>query len=214
MTELNAAPNPESQAPVPLLLVGLTGGLAAGKSTVARLLEEEGCHVRDADRIVADLYQPGAPGTLKIAELFGDDYLTAEGAIDHRRLGDLIFQDPEARGRLEAAVHPLVRQAFREYAQDLRGTVVLEATLLVEAGFAPDFDLVVTVEAPFESRLRRAVERGLTEEDARNRLKAQGDGQIRRASAHREIVNDGTLADLRDKVRALARNFPKDRSAS
>ena len=185
------------------LLVGLTGGLAAGKSTVAQLLREEGCQVRDADRIVAELYQPGAPGTEKIAQLFGDEYLTAERSIDHRRLGDLIFRDQKARARLEAAVHPLVRQAFQEYAREHLGIVVLEATLLVEAGFSADFDTVLTVEAPFESRLQRAVERGLTEEDARSRLEAQGDGRTRREAAHIEITNNGSLEDLRVKVRAL-----------
>ncbi len=185
------------------LLVGLTGGLAAGKSTVAALLAEAGCTVVDADRLVAELYRPGEPGAARVQELFGDSLLDADGAVDHRALGDRVFADPLARRRLEEAIHPLVGERFRQLAAARGGIVVLEATLLVEAGWADAFDLVVDVEAPFEVRVRRAVERGLAEAEARRRLAAQGDGAARRAAAGCVLHNDGDPSRLRQQVEAL-----------
>jgi dephospho-CoA kinase len=182
-------------------LLGLTGGLASGKSTVARLLAERGCRVVDADRLVAELYRPGQPGAAAVRDLFGPEVLDAAGAVDHAKVAETVFADPEARRRLERAIHPLVRRRFEEIAQGaVESCVVLEATLLVEAGFADGFDLVVTVEAPAALRLERAVARGLPEAAARARLEAQGEGEVRRARADRVLVNDGTLDDLARQV--------------
>jgi dephospho-CoA kinase len=186
------------------LLVGLTGGLAAGKSTVAALLAELGCTVVDADRLVADLYRPGEPGAAKVRELFGDGALRADGAVDHRAVAARVFGDEAARHELESAIHPLVRQRFVELASTLRGIIVLEATLLVEAGWAGAFDAVITVEAPDELRLARAIARGLTPDEARRRLAAQGDGAARRAAATHLLVNDGDVERLRGEVTRLA----------
>ncbi|HSL83124.1 MAG TPA: dephospho-CoA kinase [Thermoanaerobaculia bacterium] len=186
------------------LRVGLTGGLASGKSTVARMLAERGATVIDADRLVWRLYEPGEPGARAAAELFGPEVLDAGGAVDRERLAAVVFADPDARRRLERAVHPLVRERFAEIAGGAEGVVVLEATLLVEAGYAPDFDLVVTVEADPEVRLRRAVARGMDEAEARRRLTAQGEGEARRAAADVTIRNDGNLAELERHVDALA----------
>ena len=188
-------------------LVGLTGGIAAGKSTVAALLREAGLQVVDADRLVADLYRAGGGGAAAVAELFGDGYLTADGAVDHERLAAVVFADSDARRRLEARIHPLVRARFRELAAAEPGVAVLEATLLVEAGYGPDFDLVVTVEAEPKVRLQRAMARGLDEEAARARLAAQGDGAGRRAAADFEIRNDGDPAELDRQVQALLRRI-------
>jgi dephospho-CoA kinase len=187
------------------LLVGLTGGLASGKSTVAGLLAGAGFRVIDADRLVAELYRPGGAGAAAVAELLGPEALDEEGAVDRAAVAERVFADPGARRRLEAAIHPLVRRRFAEIAAAAAEPVaVLEATLLVEAGYGPDFDLVVTVEADPEVRLRRAVDRGLDPADARARLAAQGDGAARRAGADRVIENDGDLADLRRRVEELA----------
>ncbi len=188
-------------------LVGLTGGIAAGKSTVAALLRQAGVEVVDADRLVAELYRPGAAGTAAVVELFGEAMLDGDGGVDHRRLAGAIFADPAARQRLEDRIHPLVRRRFQEIAAGARGVLVLEATLLVEAGYAPDFDLVVTVEAAAETRLRRAVERGLDAEAARARLAAQDGGERRRAAADLVIRNDGSQAELAGQVRALLRRI-------
>lgn len=187
--------------------VGLTGGLASGKSTVARRLRERGATVVDADRLVAELYEPGEPGARVAAELFGPEVLDPRGAVDRVRLAEVVFSDPEARRRLEAAIHPLVRERFAELAGREDGVVVLEATLLVEAGYAPDFDRVVTVEADPEVRLRRAVERGMDEAEARRRLQAQGDGTARRDAADVVITNDGGVEALERRVDALARDL-------
>ncbi len=183
--------------------IGLTGGLASGKSTVARLLAAAGFLVVDADRLVAELYAPGEAGARLVAELFGSEYLAPDGAVDRARLAGLVFADPAARRRLEAAIHPLVRRRFAELAAVSSVPTVLEATLLVEAGYAPDFDLVVTIEADPARRLERAVRRGLPAAEARARLAAQGDGAVRRQAAHLTIENDGDLASLEAQVMAL-----------
>ncbi len=183
--------------------VGLTGGLASGKSTVARWLSEAGFLVVDADRLVAELYQPGQPGAEVVRRLFGPEALNPEGGVDHAKVAERVFADPQARGDLEKAVHPLVRERFQEIASAAPGIAVLEATLLVEAGYAPHFDLVVTVEADEEVRLRRAIERGMDEAAARARLMAQGDGATRRAAAHRLLDNCCALPDLRRQVDEL-----------
>lgn len=187
------------------LLVGLTGGLGSGKSTVARLLAEGGCTVVDADQVVADLYRPGEPGALAVRDLFGPEALDARGAVDHQAVGAKVFADAKARKALEAAIHPLVRARFEQVAADLpaEAIAVREATLLVEAGYAASFDLVVTVEAPVEIRCARAVARGMKEDDARARLAAQGDGLVRRQAAHREIDNSGDPEELAAQVAVL-----------
>jgi dephospho-CoA kinase len=183
--------------------VGLTGGLASGKSTVAGLLGRAGFEIVDADRIVAGLYEAGQPGAKAVAKLFGDDFLDPSGRVDRPKVARLIFADEVARASLEEAIHPLVRTQFRTLADGTSGPVVLEATRLVEAGYAPEFDLIVSVEAPEEARLQRAVARGLSREQAMARLTAQGDGEKRRQVAHRLIWNDGTLAELEAKVAKL-----------
>lgn len=181
------------------LRVGLTGGLASGKSTVAGWLRDAGFLVVDADRVVAELHQPGGAGAVAVRDLFGPEHLTEQGGVDHAKVGARVFSDPVARRALEQAIHPLVRQRFLELAGQTE-IAVLEATLLVEAGHAADFDLIITVECDGETRLRRAVTRGLSEEAARARLLAQGDGEERRRAAHRRIDNCDDRDHLRRQV--------------
>jgi dephospho-CoA kinase len=187
-------------SPARSLRVGLTGGLASGKSTVAGWLRDAEFLVVDADRLVAELHQPGGAGAAAVRELFGPGFLNEQGGVDHAKVGARVFADLEARHALEKAIHPLVRRRFAEIAAGHEGVTVLEATLLVEAGHAPDFDLVVTVECDAEARLRRAVARGLSEEAARARLLAQGDGEERRRAAHRRIDNCSDPEHLRRQV--------------
>jgi len=179
------------------LRVGLTGGLASGKSTVARRLARAGFRVVDADQLVADLYRPGEPGARAVAELIGPAAIRPDGTVDKVAVARRVFADPLLLRRLESAIHPLVLAAFARVAEQTEGVAVLEATLLVESGFAPDFDFVVTVEAPEEVRLRRAVRRGLGPDEARARLAAQCDAADRRAAAHLVLENDGDLRRLR-----------------
>jgi dephospho-CoA kinase len=185
------------------LKIGLTGGLASGKSTVARWLAEAGFRVIDADQLVAELYAPGQPGAAAVRQLLGDAFLTPAGEVDRAKVAERVFADPEARRALERAIHPLVRRRFEELAEQSEGTLILEATLLVEAGYAPGFDGIVTVEAPPEVRLARAIARGMPEADARARLLAQGDGADRRAAAGRLLDNCCDQEDLRRQVDEL-----------
>lgn len=184
-------------------LVGITGGMASGKSTVVRWLGEAGFQVVDADRIVAELYAPGGKGAAAVRQLFGPEALAADGRVDHPAVAAIVFADPGARKRLEAAIHPLVHERFAEIAAEAPGVVVYEATLMVESGGYRVFDLVISVEAPEERRLAWAVERGMDDAAARARLKAQGDGAQRRAHVHRILENDGSLDDLRAQVDTL-----------
>jgi dephospho-CoA kinase len=186
-----------------LLRVGLTGGLASGKSTVAGWLRDAGYLVIDADRLVAELYQPGGEGVTIARRLFGPEVIDEQGGVDRAKVGARVFSDPDARRALEAAIHPLVRKRFEEMTADMEGVVVLEATLLVEAGYGPMFDFIVTVEADAETRLRRAVARGLEDSAARARLVAQGDGKERKEAAHRVIDNCRDLPFLRRQVDEL-----------
>lgn len=197
------------------LRVGLTGGIAAGKSTVAAWLRDAGFIVIDADQIVADLYRPGGDGATAVANLFGAGLLTALGAVDHPRLAQRVFSDPLARDQLEAAIHPLVKRDFEALAEAETGIVIFEAPLLVEAGFAPDFDLIVTVEAEPETRIRRAVERGLSPPEARARFAAQTGESTRTEVAQVILRNDRSIEALRvqvenliEELRRLARHEP------
>jgi dephospho-CoA kinase len=186
------------------LRVGLTGGLASGKSTVSAWLREAGFEVADADRLVAELHQPGGAGAAAVRDLFGPEMLDERGGVDHAKVAARVFSDSKARKALEAAIHPLVRKRFEEIAAARsQGVVVLEATLLVEAGYAPLFEFIVTVEAPCELRLERAIARGMDPESTRARLLAQGDGDERREAAHRLIDNSGGVEHLRRQVDEL-----------
>ncbi len=161
----------------------------------------------DADRLVAALYVPGGAGVEAVRRLFGDSAIQPDGGVDRDRLADIVFADAEARRRLEAAIHPLVRERFERIAAGVRGIIVLEGTLLVEAGMAESFDFLVTVEAEPETRLARAVARGMSESEARRRLTAQSDGDRRRAAADRVLRNDGDREDLERAVVELAREL-------
>jgi dephospho-CoA kinase len=186
-----------------VLRIGLTGGLAGGKSTVAAWLREAGLEVIDADKLVAELYQPGGEGAAAVRTLFGPEVLDERGAVDHAKVAARVFSDPKARRALETAIHPLVRQRFLERAARAKEVIVLEAALLVEANYVPEFDFLVTVEAPCELRYERAVAKGMDPGSARARLLAQGDGEERREVAHRVIDNSGDLAHLRHQTDEL-----------
>ena len=184
--------------------IGLTGGLASGKSTVRRWLAEAGFLAVDADELVAGLYEPGRAGVEAIAELMGPEFITESGAVDRPKVAERVFSDDGLRRDLEEAIHPLVRSTFAEMAANSDAVAsVLEATLLVEAGYRPDFDLIVSVESDPETQRRRAIERGLSPEQAAARLAAQGDGSARRAGADLILRNDGTLDELRTAVDGL-----------
>ncbi len=189
------------------LLVGLTGGIASGKSTVARLMRELGCIVTDADRLVAELYQPGREGAQAVRDLFGAEFLAPDGSVDKPALARVVFSDTEQRSRLEAAIHPLVGKAFAGLVADSEGVVVFEATLLAETGGFRNYDIVVTVEADPAERIRRAVARGLDRAEAEARMKAQALPAQRMSVADYVIHNDGSEEDLAEKVERLVEDL-------
>lgn len=187
------------------LRVGLTGGIASGKSTVGAMLAELGCVVTDADALVADLYGPGERGAVAVAELFGPRMLRPDGSVDKEALGRLVFGDPASRKRLEQAIHPLVGQRYLEVLEAAGdgAIVVFEVPLLAEGGGRGRYDFVVTVEAPERLRVDRAVERGLDRDQAEARMAAQATSEQRRAVADFAIENTGGLAELRGQVEAV-----------
>lgn len=186
--------------------IGLTGGIAAGKSTVARrLADEHGALIIDADAIVRKLQEPGGRGLAAIVAEFGEDMLTADGTLDRARLGALIFNDEGARARLNAIIHPMVREEAQRIADSAApGQLIIEdIPLLVESGQAGRFDHVMVVEAPLAERVRRMVEdRGMSEGDAHVRIKAQATDEQRREVASHVLVNHGSVDELHQAVDA------------
>lgn len=189
-----------------MLLVGLTGGIGSGKSTVGRLLAERGAVVIEADRLARDVVEPGTPGFDRVVETFGPGVVTAEGSLDRDALARIVFEDAERRRALEGIVHPEVARRFAEEVERHRGTdrvVVYAVPLLVERGLAPAFDVVIAVSAPEEVRVARVVaERGSDEAEVRARIAAQVGDAERAAVADLVIDNTGGPADLARAVDA------------
>ncbi|MFE6650114.1 dephospho-CoA kinase [Nocardioides sp. NPDC057772] len=186
--------------------VGLTGGIASGKSTVSELLAGLGAVIVDSDKIAREVVEPGTPGLAAVVEEFGPSVLTETGELDRAKVGEIVFADEGARARLNAIVHPLVgaRSAELEEAGRLAGKLVVnDIPLLVEVGYAPFFDEVIVVDVPVETQVERAVARGMTEADARSRISAQASREERLAVATYVIDNTGTLEDLRKRVREI-----------
>lgn len=182
-----------------MIRVGLTGGIASGKTTVARMLEERGCHVLFADQIAHDLMAPGRPAHGEIVEAFGRQVLTAEGAIDRGRLGAIVFADRSRLERLNAILHPrVVVESERELDQwgkdNPRGLAVVEAALLIEVGYHTRFDKLIVTWCRPEQQLERLVQKtGLSEEKAKERLAAQMPPEQKRRLADYEIDCSGSL---------------------
>ncbi len=192
------------QITVATVKVGLTGGLASGKSTLGRLLEAREITRLDADLLVAELYRTGGEGSRAVAHEFGPEMLLADGSVDRARLAATVFADPKALARLERTIHPLVSRLLDQRASAVAGPVVVEATRLVEAGMAHEVNGIVTVEAPESLRRERALLRGMNAQDVEARLAAQGDGKLRRQMAHFTVTNTGTLLDLEPAADAVA----------
>jgi dephospho-CoA kinase len=188
-------------------LVGLTGGVGSGKSTVAEMLRELGATVVDADEAAHAVYEPGSPGFDAVVREFGDEYV-AGGRIDRARLGELVFHDDDARRRLNSIVHPLVRDwmALRTAEAAERGAevVVQDVPLLFENGLERLFSTVVLVYAPEEVQVERLVSgRGITPDRARAMIAAQMPIESKRGLAHHVINNSGAREDTQAQVRAI-----------
>ena len=183
--------------------VGLTGGIASGKSTVSAILRELGVSVIDGDVLAREVVARGTPGLDRVVAEFGPSLLTPEGDLDRAAMGRLVFSDEDARRRLEAIVHPLVYERIRELEADAPddAVVVHDIPLLAENARAGDFDAVIVVDVPEEVQVDRMVrDRGWTEADARARIAAQASREQRLGIATYVIENTGTHEDLRSRV--------------
>jgi dephospho-CoA kinase len=189
-----------------MLRVGLTGGIGAGKSTVAGRLAEHGAVVIDSDKIAREVVEPGTPGLAELVEAFGDGILAADGTLDRAELARRAFSDDAARARLNGIVHPKVGARTAELMADAAAdaVVVHDVPLLVENDLGPNYHLVLVVDAPVPTRVHRLVhDRGLSEEDARARIKAQADEPARRAAADVWLDNGGSVDQVLADVDAL-----------
>jgi dephospho-CoA kinase len=189
-----------------ILRVGLTGGIASGKSTIARMFASLGCHVVDADEIVAQLYKPGEAGHEALVRTYGAGILLPDGAIDRRKLADVAFATDESAKALNALIHPLViAEEARLMDEETReGIVIVEATLLIEAGGKDRYDRIVIVDVDPETQLARAFARGMSRNEAARRIAHQMPRAERLRYADYVIDNSG---DLRAAETETARVF-------
>ena len=200
-----------------MFVCGLTGGIAAGKSVVARRLAERGAAHIDADALAREVVEPGSAGLEAVVARFGSDVLQPDGSLDRAALGAIVFADAAARRDLEGITHPAVhelsvRRMSDAVADDAGRVVVYDVPLLVESRGTDGFDVVVVVHAPREVRLKRIVElRGMDDEEARRRVDAQADDRTRLAVADLVVDSSGSLEstleqadDLYDRLRSLS----------
>ncbi|MCI0633721.1 MAG: dephospho-CoA kinase [Actinobacteria bacterium] len=187
-----------------MLLVGLTGGIGSGKSTVAHLLEKLGAVVFDADVLAREVVAPGTPGHQAVVERYGANVLAPGGELDREALASIVFADPSARRDLEAIVHPEVRRRFAEGSEEYRDTdrvVVFSAPLLVETGMYTAFDVLLVVAASVETQIERLMrDRGMSEAAIRARIDAQAPAEAKAEVADILIENVGTREELEERV--------------
>ena len=186
-----------------MLRVGLTGGIGAGKSEVSARLAAQGAVVVDADAIAREVVEPGTEGLAEVVEAFGPEVLLPDGTLDRPRLGEIVFADPELRGKLNEIIHPRVgaRMAELEREAGPASIVVHDVPLIAESGRTDAYDLVVVVDVPPRVQLDRLVRRrGMTREQAEARMAAQAGREQRLAIADIVIDNSGSLAELDRQV--------------
>lgn len=186
-------------------LIGLTGGIASGKTTVSDMLTMRGAIVIDADKIAREVVEPGTKGLCRVVETFGDAILRPDGTLDREALGRIVFDDPEANGRLRAIVHPEIGRVIAQRVEELRARaddtiVVLDAALLVETGRTGLEKLIVVAATPQVQVDRLVRNRGMTVADAEVRLRSQASIEEKIAKADIVIWNNGSIAELERRV--------------
>jgi dephospho-CoA kinase len=188
-----------------VIRIGLTGGIGAGKSTVSAAFAECGGIIVDGDVIAREVVEPGTEGLSRLVDVFGEDILLPDGALNRPALAAKAFKDDAKRQLLNGIVHPLVARRREEILEAVHddAVVVEDIPLLVETGLAPLFPLVVVVTADEETRVERLIKRGMDETDARARIKAQAPEDERRAIADALLDNSGTAGELVEKARDL-----------
>jgi dephospho-CoA kinase len=203
---------------VNVYLIGLTGGIASGKSTVARRLVEHGAVHLDADELARRVVQPGKPALAAIVDAFGTGILKHDGTLDRQKLAEIVFNDDEARQRLNAIVHPAVRELTSRLLEKIEGedpgaVVVYDVPLLVEAAVDHPFDLIVVTSAPKRTQVERLVEeRGLDRNQAQARVDAQVGNTERVAVADVVIDTDDSMAHTMSQVDALWHRIKQERA--
>lgn len=190
-----------------MLLVGLTGGIGSGKTTVANMLAGRGAVVVDADELAREALQPGTRAFDRVCGLFGENVVAPDGTLDRARIAQIVFADEEKRRSLESITHPEVFRllaATVERHRDTDDVVVFDAPLIIETGFDQAVDVLVVVTAPEEQRIERVMrDRGMTEAEAAVRIAAQTEPGAREAAGGVIIDNDGDLASLEEQVDRL-----------
>lgn len=201
------------------LLVGLTGGVATGKSTVSAMFAALGCLIIDADRLAREVVEPGQPAHTQIVSAFGRGVLRPDGGIDRKALGAVVFADPAARARLESITHPAIRARVRARLAELTaagfdGIVILDAPVMVESGDSPDVDRLVVVTADEPAQVARQQARdGLGADDARRRIRSQMPLDEKARLADYLIDNSGELAATEARVREVRRALGQELDA-
>jgi dephospho-CoA kinase len=202
-----------------MLLVGLTGGIASGKSLVTRTFRDQGAHVIDADKIVHDLLSPGQDAWREVIDHFGSAIQQPDGAIDRRKLGDIIFNRPEERAWLNQCIHPRVFEAYHKQVMHLRerqpdAVVVLDAALLIETGYHRKMDKIVVVYAAQQDQVKRLMERDrFTLEQALARISSQMPLAEKRTHADHVIENTGTREETERQAREIFDKLRRDAGA-
>ncbi len=197
-----------------MLRVGLTGGIASGKSTVAGMLRDLDCPVLDADTLGHELLEQGQDAYNEVVREFGQEILDAHGNVDRGKLGHIIFADAQKRARLNQILHPRILDVVRKWfaAQGHPGgpeLAVVEAALIIEAGYNKELDQVIVCWCPPEQQLQRLVERGLTAEQARLRIAAQMPMEEKRRLADETIDCSGSLAETERQVMDVVKRLSR-----
>jgi len=193
----------------PFLLVGLTGGIATGKSTVSALLRELGAEIIDADILAREVVEPGEPALAEIAAEFGPGVLDAAGRLDRKALGAVVFADPERRRKLEAFTHPRIRDRFQRRLEELTargfgGLVIFDAAVMIESGNYRNMDRLVVVVADEPTQIARLMARdGIGRDEAVRKIRAQMPLAEKAKLADYVIDNSGTPAVTAERVRAV-----------
>jgi dephospho-CoA kinase len=194
-----------------VFLIGLTGGIASGKSTVAKMLHTLGAEVVDADQVAREVVEPGTSGLAQIQSEFGPEVLAPDGSLSRTKLAELVFSDQQKRLKLESILHPLIRARTMELFVKCQSRVLVYAVpLLVEAKVDYPFDMIVTVEAGAENQVKRMIEsRQMSETEARARIEAQATETERVARADVVLDSSGSLEGLERQVHELWKEIAK-----
>ncbi len=185
------------------MLIALTGGIGSGKSTVAAEWTRLGATEIDADILAREVVKPGSVGLETLVQMLGEEILTSDGQLDRSKLAAITFTSPEVRTKVEQVLHPLIQQLAKVKTEQTEGIVVYTIPLLVETKSPLEFDAVVTISCPESVRVERLIARGMSEQDARNRISAQATDQEREKVADYVLDSNCSMEELRVRAQRL-----------